>query len=264
MGLINKFFGTILLYITYIVSFILDIIIGIIGFAVAIVKTIARGFSLLMSFGGCLLIFIFAGPYGFYILFNPITILVILFFVIFPILGTKFVSHLKYIKYMITEYLFDLAGHLKEGKDRTFYSFFEYVHKYKKAEEDQERSEQRARQEQQQRAWEERFKQWQEFENSQQRGGYSNFGGYGQNTYNGGVRSNPNEDFKKKYEESCDLLGVDYNADVYQIKLAYRKKAKSYHPDVNKSMDSTEMFQKINNAYEFLSENNINYYKKIS
>ena len=51
---------------------------------------------------------------------------------------------------------------------------------------------------------------------------------------------------------------------TYEIKLAYRKKAKKYHPDLNKSPDATEMFQRINEAYEFLSDENIERYKNIS
>lgn len=75
---------------------------------------------------------------------------------------------------------------------------------------------------------------------------------------------NPTTEFKSKYQKSCDLLGVGYDADKYQIKLAYRKKAKKYHPDLNKSPDATQMFQQINNAYEFLSDGNIDRYKNMS
>jgi len=82
--------------------------------------------------------------------------------------------------------------------------------------------------------------------------------GYGNYTY-----QNPSVEFKKKYEESCNLLGVGYDADKYEIKLAYRKKAKEYHPDINKSSNATEMFQKVSDAYEFLNDDNIERYKKL-
>ena len=59
------------------------------------------------------------------------------------------------------------------------------------------------------------------------------------------------------------MLGINYAADKYEIKLAYRKKAKEYHPDINKAANATEMFQKINDAYEFLNEDNIERYKKL-
>src|SRR5699024_373169 len=75
--------------------------------------------------------------------------------------------------------------------------------------------------------------------------------------------SNPVDDFVTKYKKSCDILEVDYNADKYAIKLAYRKMAKKYHPDINKSENATEKFQEINNAYDFLSDENIKRYNRI-
>ena len=61
-----------------------------------------------------------------------------------------------------------------------------------------------------------------------------------------------------------NLLGLPMDADIYQVKLAYRKKAKEYHPDINRAENATETFQKINDAYEFLSEGNIERYKKLN
>lgn len=127
-------------------------------------------------------------------------------------------------------------------------------------EDEKRRKERQQRQAEQQREWEERFKQWYEYQNQQRR--YGEYGGYtGYN--NEQTYVNPTIEFKKKYEESCDLLGVGYDADKYEIKLSYRKKAKQYHPDLNKSPDATRMFQKINNAYEFLSDDNIERYHSI-
>ena len=40
--------------------------------------------------------------------------------------------------------------------------------------------------------------------------------------------------------------------------------AKKYHPDINKEPGSKEMFQKVNNAYEFLSDDNIERYRKMN
>ncbi len=51
-----------------------------------------------------------------------------------------------------------------------------------------------------------------------------------------------------------DILGVDKNASTDDIKSAYRKLAKQYHPDVNKSPDATAKFKSINEAYETLSD----------
>lgn len=49
------------------------------------------------------------------------------------------------------------------------------------------------------------------------------------------------------------ILGVSRNADAAEIKSAYRKLAKEYHPDANPGNDTTEKFQEINRAYEVLN-----------
>jgi len=49
------------------------------------------------------------------------------------------------------------------------------------------------------------------------------------------------------------ILGVGRNADAAEIKRAYRKMAKQYHPDANPGEDTTEKFQEINRAYEVLN-----------
>lgn len=266
MNLLRKIAGKVLYAIAKIISTILDILIKIIETIVIVVRNIATGFIALIGMGGCLLLFMFAGPLGLALLLNPIVILVILFFVIFPILGTKFVSYLKYVKYIITEYMFDRANFLLSGTSYRFKSFNEYKNYYRQMEDERIRKERQRRQAEQQREWEERFRQWYEYQNSQKRyGDYGNYEWYGQNTGydNQNTYTNPATEFKNKYEKSCDILGVEYNADKYQIKLAYRKKAKEYHPDLNKSANATEMFQKINNAYDFLSDANIDRYNNM-
>jgi molecular chaperone DnaJ len=55
---------------------------------------------------------------------------------------------------------------------------------------------------------------------------------------------------KRDYYE---VLGVARDADENAIKSAYRKLARQYHPDVNKSADAGEKFKEINEAYEVLS-----------
>ncbi|WP_345985025.1 DnaJ C-terminal domain-containing protein [Sulfurimonas sp. HSL-1656] len=51
-----------------------------------------------------------------------------------------------------------------------------------------------------------------------------------------------------------ETLGVNENATESEIKKAYRKMARQYHPDVNKSPEAEEKFKEINAAYEVLSD----------
>jgi DnaJ domain/SprT-like family len=50
------------------------------------------------------------------------------------------------------------------------------------------------------------------------------------------------------------LLGVDPGATTAQIKSAYRKLAKQYHPDVNNSSDAADKFRQITEAYDTLTD----------
>ncbi len=49
-------------------------------------------------------------------------------------------------------------------------------------------------------------------------------------------------------------LGVEKTASDDEIKSAYRRLAKKYHPDLNKEPDAAEKFKEINEAYEVLSD----------
>ena len=51
-----------------------------------------------------------------------------------------------------------------------------------------------------------------------------------------------------------DILGVDKNASQSDIKSAYFKLAKKYHPDVNKDPEAAPKFKEINEAYSCLSD----------
>lgn len=50
------------------------------------------------------------------------------------------------------------------------------------------------------------------------------------------------------------ILGISRTADKAEIKSAYRKLAKKYHPDANPGKDTTSEFQEVNKVYEVLSD----------
>lgn len=51
-------------------------------------------------------------------------------------------------------------------------------------------------------------------------------------------------------------LEVSENASMDEIKKAYRRLARKYHPDINKEAGAEEKFKEINAAYEILSDEN--------
>jgi curved DNA-binding protein len=57
-----------------------------------------------------------------------------------------------------------------------------------------------------------------------------------------------------KYKDYYAALGVDRTATPEQIKVAYRKLARKYHPDVSKEKDAEEKFKDVSEAYETLKD----------
>jgi molecular chaperone DnaJ len=55
-------------------------------------------------------------------------------------------------------------------------------------------------------------------------------------------------------DEYYSTLGVPRDASAEDIKRAYRKLARKYHPDVSKESDAEEKFKEVNAAYEVLSD----------
>ncbi len=53
-----------------------------------------------------------------------------------------------------------------------------------------------------------------------------------------------------------EILGVSKDASKDEIKSAFRKKARTLHPDVNKAPDAEEKFKELGKAYETLSDDN--------
>lgn len=53
-----------------------------------------------------------------------------------------------------------------------------------------------------------------------------------------------------------EILGVEKNATKDEIKSAFRRKARTLHPDVNKAPDAEEKFKELGKAYETLMDDN--------
>ena len=51
-----------------------------------------------------------------------------------------------------------------------------------------------------------------------------------------------------------DTLGISRNADTQEIKSAFRRLARQYHPDVSQEPGAEEKFKELNEAYEVLSD----------
>ncbi len=57
-----------------------------------------------------------------------------------------------------------------------------------------------------------------------------------------------------KYKDYYDVLGVARDAKSDDIKRAYRKLARKYHPDVSKEANAEEHFKEVQEAYEVLKD----------
>ena len=57
-----------------------------------------------------------------------------------------------------------------------------------------------------------------------------------------------------EYRDYYQTLGVDRQSGQDEIKRAYRKLARKYHPDLNKASEAEEKFKEISEAYEVLGD----------
>lgn len=258
MRFIKKILGKIVYGIAVANRFILRGLVYLIETRILLAKSFLKGCFLILSVGGCLFAFLLVMFLGEWLLSHPLVLLILILIIAFPILGAIIVGRIKDYEEVSSRFLFGRAEYLKNSDKQTkrSYQYHKGAYNAEKAEQARREWERRARE---QRMWEERFRGWQ--------GGFGGFGtGYGGagSGYSSGTSSNPYVDFKSQYEKSCATLGIPVTTDESRIKLAYRKKAKQYHPDVNSASDATAQFQKINEAYEFLNEDNIRRYKSMS
>ena len=56
-----------------------------------------------------------------------------------------------------------------------------------------------------------------------------------------------------KYKNYYEILGITRKSSKEEIKLSYRKLAKKYHPDMNKSAESETIFKDLTEAYDTLT-----------
>jgi curved DNA-binding protein len=57
-----------------------------------------------------------------------------------------------------------------------------------------------------------------------------------------------------QYKDYYEILGVPRGADAEEVKRAYRKLARKYHPDVSKEKNAENKFKELQEAYEVLRD----------
>ncbi|MDD7592646.1 MAG: DnaJ domain-containing protein [Peptoniphilaceae bacterium] len=283
----NQLLGKLLHGLARFIDLLFSGLIALLSYLVDLVQSIRRVFAPIV---GCLFASIFMAPIA--ILFLPfvrlprwlaIAIPVLLFF---PLLGRSFVSMLEYGKYVLTEYLHDRGDAFMAGREARK-AFSSYGADYRRKLWEEEMRRRREAQQREREKWDRIFEDYFNqagftFHTTTFNGfgpgfggqsTYGQYGGQGGRTNAGsgqgsraasGLGPDPIRQFKDKIEKSCAILGVTPDATDYELKLAYRKLAKKYHPDLNKEPGATQHFQEINAAYEFLSRENLDRYHRFT
>jgi len=57
-----------------------------------------------------------------------------------------------------------------------------------------------------------------------------------------------------EYKDYYDIMGVAKDATQDEVKRAYRKLARKFHPDVSKESDAESKFKEVGEAYEVLKD----------
>lgn len=258
----NKIWASILDMTASVVDFFYKIISIIVAFVVEssdIVRSLILPFVLMAGAG------MFLFPPLLLILFSPIGLVFLLIVVLVfsaSFLGRALLNSLIKKNYTRVEYLRYKASYYRGEKtvDRDYESFETEYDRKKQQEFEEELRKEEERRRQRQRAQEEQWRKIFEEAFGGYQGGRGYQGGYQQGQQGG---YNPFSNFKKQYEDACDVLGVPYSSDYQSIKSKYRQLAKKYHPDLSKETNADEMFKKINNAFDFLSEENVNRYRNL-
>lgn len=64
-------------------------------------------------------------------------------------------------------------------------------------------------------------------------------------------------------DQALNILECSAHASQDDIKTAYRKLSKKYHPDLNPGNSSHDMFVRVKSAFDFLNSNNKGYSKPV-
>ncbi|WBW50234.1 DnaJ domain-containing protein [Peptoniphilus equinus] len=278
----NKFLGYLYKGAGTVIDGVLSAVIFLVTLLVNIFDSIKQLFAVLLSASGCLILLFIFNPFVLVALLRSPLFWIAALSLIIPLAGNIAVSYLKYIHYMATEYFYDKADYYILGRKEAYKRMEDYGAKYRADVEAERLKREDARRKAQEDAFRRKFEEgfgggfyYGSFEDFFRDGGFD-FGGFnsgygqgyqGQSYQNQGYQNQGatfGGGFKAQYEKACDVLGVKTSADKYEIKLAYRKLAKMYHPDLNHDPKAAETFKAINNAYEFLSDEAIERYRHLA